>query len=849
VAVVVSVYIRNSIAHMRSGTQTQFVSFGNISFQDSLVVMTRSRLTNCTAESNIDSSFGTSSVYGGALAIIHSPQVSKFRFSLLVPWFESHASGNNLSVLVSKSYFSACSVVSHAFSVRPGQSNGGGGAIYVNSVALTNLSLTDSTFNSSRSTVSGGSTGFQSYSCGGALHVYASISNWTVVAISSCSFFNCTAQGANIINLNVRGGAVSIFRAAHISVTRTNFTNCSLMDAVKSDNFASGGSAMSAFVSSSMSIGECVFDARGGADSSQQSTGLLILASNSTIARVIVSNCVFNASAVVINFRCATDDGVRFAGSCIAPTLLLSYSHIFQAPTAIVTYFNFDAIGSNLISVQNPNSVSFTGSSMSCATPMFAVFKRELVESSTSSTVYSCTPCQTFSISLTDNAVLLEDLMNVANVDRCFPVSTDRTNFCPFAVEDCTTSVNVLNGFWTYFELIESKTLVRALRCPRGYCGCSNMIDGYKCPLPPPISINPKPDPLCNGNRTGKLCGGCIAGFSHSMDDRTCISNEDCAENLWWVWTLLMLGYVVFGLYIVVSCRKRSDGAFSCLLFYFQMSSFATSANESGAMVNIVGFSQMRSIFIEFACYAPSMSAYNATAFKLIDPLFVLVFAFAWTWIIQKLQPWLQQRNVDMTVSYSGTLAVTLLFAFSKVANVVFTLLECTGYSDSEVVNDVVFIDGTVPCRDTTWNCLVFVAVLLFLFPAAFAAALRLKNFPQSARDAVCGKFTGPMFYWGAVTLLFRLLISFSLFLRVSFPNLMSAARSFLSVGMLVVLVHARPYISSQAFWVDVACYVCLTAQFILLIIAGDREYIAVGVLDSQNTFFNNVSTSSAVIR
>jgi hypothetical protein len=334
------------------------------------------------------------------------------------------------------------------------------------------------------------------------------------------------------------------------------------------------------------------------------------------------------------------------------------------------------------------------------------------------------------------------------------------------------------------------------------------------------------------------------------MDDRTCISNEDCAKNLWWVWTLLIFGYVMFGFYIVVSCRKRSDGTFSCLLFYLQMSSFATNANDSDAVVHIVGFSQMRSIFIEFACYAPSMSAYNATAFKLIDPLFVLVFAFAWTWIIQKLQPWLQQRNVEVTVSYSGTLAVTLLFAFSKVVNVVFTLLECTSYSDSDDVADgVVFIDGTVPCRDAKWNGLVFVAVLLFLFPVAFAAALRMKLFPQSARDAVCGKFTRPMFHWGAVTLVFRLLVSFSLFLRVSFPNLMSVARSFLSVGMLVVVVHARPYVSTHAFWVDVACYVCLTAQFILLIIAGDRDYIAVGVLDSQDTFFHNVSTSSTVIR
>ena len=156
------------------------------------------------------------------------------------------------------------------------------------------------------------------------MQVAEAMPNLSFVAISSCSFFNCTAQGANIVNLIVRGGAVSIFRAAHIYVTRTNFTNCSLMDAVQGETFAPGGSAMSAFVSSSMSIDGCVFDARGGADSSQTSTGLLILASNLSKASVIVSNCAFNASAVVINFRCVTDDGVRFADSCIGLNLLLS---------------------------------------------------------------------------------------------------------------------------------------------------------------------------------------------------------------------------------------------------------------------------------------------------------------------------------------------------------------------------------------------------------------------------------------------------------------------------------------------------------------------------------------------
>jgi hypothetical protein len=336
------------------------------------------------------------------------------------------------------------------------------------------------------------------------------------------------------------------------------------------------------------------------------------------------------------------------------------------------------------------------------------------------------------------------------------------------------------------------------------------------------------------------------------MDDMTCISNAACSENLWWVWTLSILGFAAYSLYIVVSCSKSTDGAFSCLLLYFQMSSFAESfAGDTGqadGLVAILEFAQVHSVAAVYrdACYAPSMSAYNATAFKLIGPLLVLLFAVAWTWIIQKLQPRLQQRNMDLSVSYSGTLAVTVLFVFSNVSSVVFTLVECSSYSGPDAV---VFIDGTVPCKDDKWSALVFVAVVLLLFPAAFAAALRLKNFPPNARDAVCGKYSGPMFYWGAVTLSFRLLISVAQFLRVDYPNVMAFVRLLLSMGVFSLLLYKRPYVHARTFWVDVACYVCLIAQFGLQTFATTSDYLGVAESSDSKDFFISVATWSTVIR
>ena len=75
--------------------------------------------------------------------------------------------------------------------------------------------------------------------------------------------------------------------------------------------------------------------------------------------------------------------------------------------------------------------------------------------------------------------------------------------------------------------------------------------------------------------------------------------------------------------------------------------------------------------------------------------------------------------------------------------------------------------------------------------------------------------------------------------------------RLLLSTGVLVLLVNLRPYVHERTFWVDVACYVCLIAQFGLQVFDADREFLGVPVARSSDkeTFFTKVITSSAVFR
>ena len=105
------------------------------------------------------------------------------------------------------------------------------------------------------------------------------------------------------------------------------------------------------------------------------------------------------------------------------------------------------------------------------------------------------------------------------------------------------------------------------------------------------------------------------------------------------------------------------------------------------------------------------------------------------------------------------------------------------------------------------------------------------------------------MYYWGAVSLSFRLFISVTQFLQVEFPNLLAFVRLFLSICVFFLLVNLRPYVDNRTFWVDVVCYVCLIAQFGLQIIAADRDYLGVAEASDQETFVTGLLILSACFK
>ena len=817
-------------------------------FQDCIII----------SSSYVSGSQDASVVLGGAVAVIQSPQV--FPDRRMASASATNNTGFNLTVLILNSNFLNCSAITYSSSVpRQLASSGGGGAVFAKSPALSSFAATDSNFKNCEVQVLSGTSaadpsqrlspalasilyikssnvGNTPNSIGGALAVDARGSNVSVVEIASSIFFNCKAYGANVSNLVVRGGAVDVSHAASVVVRNTSFDKCQVLDSLKSGavgEIVSGGAGLSVALAKTVRVQQSRFDATNGQDSSQTSTGLLILTADALRTHVHVQDTSFESKAAVLRFECATNDGIRSVKCASSDVLSLSASN----STVIQSREQNDLSSSNLplLSFGDGLRLSFREFRMQCL-PENVVLKE--ISQNSANIEYSCGKCRAFEISLTGSDTFLEDLPSSFEM-QCVRVSEKGQSRCPLGVSNCDTFVSVSKGFWTDFS--ESGLMI-VERCPFGYCGCESDLSG-SCQLAPPLSIGRNKNPLCMGNRIGTLCGRCPADSTQSLNGRTCVKNEVCIKNLWWVWTISIIGWSLYALYIVLSCGEFSDNTISCVLFYFQVSSFASIPDDSG----VVELSQFRSFLMlyESSCYAPNLTAYSAYATQLIGPLFVLVFSLSWTWLLRALQPRLQQRNIQMHASYSGTLAAATLFCFSSVAQVVFTLVECTSYDG----RGVVLIDGSVRCLDGTWKLLIAVVVLLCLCPVVFAAALWLNKLDDNARAVVCRNFTEPAFYWGALTLAFRLLISLVQFLEAQYPNLLAFVCMLLSVGMLVVLMHTRPHLLTLTFWVDVVCFLSLIAQFGLQTIFTTAEFLAIAPSQEQKNFFETLRILASLFR
>ncbi len=641
---------------------------------------------------------------------------------------------------------------------------------------------------------------------------------------------------------------MAVSRAAAIKIVNTRFSACNVAGA-SSVSVVSGGAGFCAVLVPSVSLTGCLLNGAGGQDLSGTSAGLLVLSSSAAPTQIAIDACSFSSTGTVsLNVTCV-DAATGFNSvACLqpGPAVSASNSNISQLYPPF-SDSNFLSIGSSMMSLQqnvilkSSNTFIVRYSFPISNSTQFAVFKKSL-----ENVVYSCSPCLYFEFARTSNIALLDTASTAPSIDKCLKASS--TLFCPFGVDFCTTILNVTSGFWTGFTE-SGDQLNDVSRCPQGYCGCGS----ESCLLHPPLSPYYRPDDaLCNSNRTGVLCGGCKKNFTQSLDGVTCISNDECANNVGWTWAVTVIGYAVYAAYTVLTSLQveEDNGLITCMLFYGQMSLFASyqrlqtsfsdasqsSSAASSWAARITQFESVTSLYSR-TCYGRDMGAYTFTATQLSGPAIVLVLSLAITMMLKRAQLFMQRHEINVKISVSATLSTVTLLLFSSVTTIIFKLITC---------NDklhVIFIDGTEPCQDAKWKGLVAVVVILSLFPVLFAAALRWKHLPPEVRITVCSAFLESHYYWGAVTLTFRLVMSI-VYARVrEFPSIAALVQSILCVAMLLLLTYQRPYRLASTYHFDVLCYVCLIIQFVLEVLVRSSESLGISP-GPGNLFYPSLESS-----
>ncbi len=110
--------------------------------------------------------------------------------------------------------------------------------------------------------------------------------------------------------------------------------------------------------------------------------------------------------------------------------------------------------------------------------------------------------------------------------------------------------------------------------------------------------------------------------------------------------------------------------------------------------------------------------------------------------------------------------------------------------------------------------CSSFISVSLN-FPFLYAAALFSKRLPQNVQNAACGAYSESCFYWGAVTLIFRLVMSIVFTTIRTVPSTAALIQCLLCVAILALLLRQKPYRSASTYIFDIFCYAILIIQSI----------------------------------
>ena len=113
---------------------------------------------------------------------------------------------------------------------------------------------------------------------------------------------------------------------------------------------------------------------------------------------------------------------------------------------------------------------------------------------------------------------------------------------CPFGANCIHTNIAARPNFWGFPSPIKRSSL-DFITCPESYCG------GSKSDKAAAYNV-------CLGNRTGYLCGKCVAGFTETVFSPECQKNSKCGNPWFWISTLIFTTGLALFLLVKLSISR-----------------------------------------------------------------------------------------------------------------------------------------------------------------------------------------------------------------------------------------------------------------------------------------------------
>ena len=343
-------------------------------------------------------------------------------------------------------------------------------------------------------------------------------------------------------------------------------------------------------------------------------------------------------------------------------------------------------------------------------------------------------------------------------------------------------------------------------KCPINYCRKQRT---FMSPL--------QPDVQCADNRSGVLCGGCLANYSVALGSWKCMECSHTSRyNFIWLTVAMALAGVVLVVFLWLVKMTVSVGTINGMIFYANIVSFSGLLDNQNCAIH-----PFLHVFISWinldlgieVCFYSGMDAYQKTWLQFVFPFYiwflvgVIILVCNYSSTVMKL---MGMRNIEV-------LATLFLLSYTKLLKTIVTALSVTNIMVASADNrtdplrphKVWVYDGNIDYFGSKHLPLLIVAVLfLFVLFMPYTLFLLCGHWLQYAPrkrgflwihstlistivDAYHAPYTKHHRYWTGLGLLIRCCL-FTIFGTTN-----SSGINILSITMAVILLQVIRIASS----------------------------------------------------